>query len=301
MWKALMNTQNPHATLQQASVIDIVTFGYKAGLKSIGPITRLILPIILLYAVSTTSVYTISNEMKAGVQPGVTHWVLLVGMGLLSVVSWIGYVYLSYPITRYVRDVYWNEIDENLYSYLIPRRSLLGCWGIGLLWGLMLLPVSLLGMVGLLLLIVPGVAVFSYYYSMYSLLIAGYMSDPDRGAFSAISEVFGLLKGNFWRTVALGVMTWLIYISMSGMMIGLQMGLELLQEFSPSLTRNLWYPLAYGTLTGVICWFSMAVGHGTVLFVMYRYLFDLRTRAQVTAPIDLAAYQGRSNSSAGNG
>jgi hypothetical protein len=222
-------------------------------------------------------------------------------MGILSVISWAGYVYLSYPIARYVRDAYWNETAENLYSYLIPRRSLLGCWGIGLLWAMMAMPVGLVGIIGLLLLIVPGVAVFSYYYSMYSLLIAGYLSDPDRGVFGTISDIFALLKGNFWRTVALGVMTWLIYACMSGALIGLQAGLEMLQEFSPSLTRNLWFPLAYGTLTGVICWFSMAVGHGTVLFVMYRYLFDLRARAQVAAPIDMATYQGRSNSSTGNG
>lgn len=278
-----MNNENQQ--LERASVVEIVTYGYKACLKSLWPITRLILPVVLIYAVSITGMYMTCIGIDANGQTGKLQNLLVQVTLIMTVVSWLACAYMYYPVARYIRDVCWNEARDNVFGYLIPQKSLLGCAGLILLLVAAFMPVAVLGTIGFLFLIVPGMMVFTYFYTWFAMALAIYLGNPELGIINAMSETCNLFRGNNWRVIAVGFPTWFIYAMVSVPLFGVHFGLEMLQALWPFMVQNAFFAIAYLTTTSLTMGISIAVGFSSMLFVQYRFLFDLRARSKPMPPV----------------
>ena len=287
-----MSQSIPSEIHTPASILDIISYGYKRAVKIIGPVSRFSLPFILILGVGN-GIFASALYAQGRVQPQV----LLGSLGILpvfAVLSW----YLHYCVAHYVRDVFWAEPESNLFSYLLPKRSLLGAVGVMLLSVGMIIPFAIAIVIavffkwaGILVATLPTVIFFTFVYMAFSLIWVAYLKEYSNGLFSAISKSISLLKGNFWRTVGLGVLNFVILCILLSPMNFLNGIIDALSKASSSgvygfglynmlSAYTMLFYIIKVVLSAVTVWFSLCIGYVGALFMLNRYYADLQARAE---------------------
>ncbi len=262
--------------LKPAPAIDIVTYGYKAVLKQLKPLTLLALPMLLMAAMAQTGAFWLqfTGDQSSLAYIGVAILVVALGIG-----GAFGMLYLTYVLSRFVRDLFFAESAErNLYAYYIPKMSLFGIVGIAFIVGALGILAAIAGVIGLLLLVVPGIMVFSLYYVWSSLVYVAYLAKPQQGIFDSMSEIGALLKGNLLRAAGLGILANLIFFLLYAPFLSLDILTEFFRTQPPSFISAPWVPPVYGLMMVLSSWVNMVVGTGGLLFVMNRFYIDLHVR-----------------------
>lgn len=268
------------------SILEIVTYGFKKAVKVFWPVSWLCLPALLLIAVGAGCIEALPIEDST----------FRVKDALFKPLSLV-VVYMNYAIARYTRDVFWeHELKENLWAYLVPDKTLLGICGIGLLTTFYGMGAGLLGMLGLLLLVVPGVAILSYYYVWSGMFYTLYLLKPEEGVWAARHAVARLFKGNFWRTAGLGLLVSLVSLLPMLPMVFLSGGLEILREMPPSFLPPFAFALLYGSLHATVYWISLAICFTGLSFVLNRYYQALQSRfdQSINSVVQFNAFQQNS-------
>lgn len=261
--------------MEPLSALDVVTYGYKGVLARIGPLSMLCLPVLLLYGLSEAFGFWFQFGNQDTGATLVTGALYLIS----AIFSTLGIVYLNYSIGLYIRDLFFEEsTNPNLFSYLVPRMSLIGVIGIGLMTGAIGIGVAILGVLGLLLFVVPGVMVFSFYYVWSSLIYVAFLAKPEQGVFNAISEVGALLKGNFLRAVGVGLMACVIYVMLYSPFLVVEVAVEFFREQPPSFFSEPWALVVYTLLMAGSGWVSLVIGSGGLIFILNRFYVDLHAR-----------------------
>ncbi len=275
----------------RAPVVDIVSFGYKKFFQHLLPMTKLSLPALLFSGLITGFVYGDLARLE-GSQAGsdipmselgflfVTLGLFLLGLLLMC--------YMLYVSLRYARDVYMDEVDENLYNYLLPKDTLLGIIAISLINFVATIPILVVMVIGFFLLIIPGLVVlvgFVYLGLRFSLVWKIYMLSPENGIIDAYRESWNLTEGNVLRCIGLSFI-----ISFISGLIAFPFGifegiLKAVAQFNPGFTSGLVFALIASALVMLSYWAKFILGPGGSYFVGYRFLFDLKARKE--NPYDL--------------
>jgi hypothetical protein len=143
---------------------------------------------------------------------------------------------------------------------------------------LLAIPVFIIGGIGLLLLVAPGVMWFSYVFTAYNLISAIVVDKPDLGVFGSIKEGFRLLKNNMLRTIGLGLSSLVISIiitlplSLINGMIGVYL------RKAPASASSIGLFVLSAGIHSALSWFSLTVGLCGTVLIMYRYIQDLKAR-----------------------
>jgi len=254
---------------EPASIFDMVTFGYKKAFKTLWPVTRICLPLLVVYAAGSGLIEAIASGLLPDKLRVDLHNLF---SSALLVLNW--------SIACYARDAYWREAEPNPMTYLKPNRTLLGVAGIGLITAFYGIGAGLAGMLGLLLLVVPGIVIFSYFYIWSGLFYTVYLLEPENGVWAARHRVAALLRGYFKRTAGFGLLAGLVWLLAMTPVIFMSVGLELLKELPPSFFHaTLFYGL-YGLLDGAMEWFILAFGFTGYSFILNRYYDDLQVRRE---------------------
>jgi hypothetical protein len=276
----------------KASVLDIVSYGYRAAIRHIWPLTLIALPAILL---SSYQGFHSASDFEAGVAAGQAS-----RLGHTSIptmyIGWIAYLiplYFNYCATLYSRDVYFNQVDRPIYSYIFGEKKTLST--ISIFSGICLLaliPTGLIGIIGLILLIIPGIIWFTYILMVYNMAIVLILQKSTMGVKWSIQEILRLLKNHTGRTIGLGLLVWLI-----GTIVAVPITLPgILISMGPQMSGNLIMSILSACSYGLGTWLSMSIGIGGVVFTTYRYIADLKIRhgdedadSMLPAPIEQKA------------
>jgi len=268
-----------------ASILDIITFGYKSAFKTLWPVSKLTLPWLLLY----TLCQSYSAMQLAIIQTRVPQEIMA-HMGWIAILALLFmpvFLYLHYGVARYVRDYFWTEPEGNSFRYLLPQKTVLGVLGIVLLTIVASVPITIAGLIGLLFLIIPGLIIFTYFYSASSLAYVNYLYQPEQGVLESIFKPLRLLKGHFWRTVGLGFLSFLVLMIISGPLSVFQQVLSAMGKFNPSFMYSWLFYALYTVNMLVMVWFNLCIGYVGTLFITNRYLADLQARASEEIPLTL--------------
>ncbi len=277
-----------------ASVVDIVSFGYKKMFENLWPLTRMCLPILILNGVT----WGMIQQEMVGFQDRKDNLSLndLLQMGLSFVVLFFVSIllyYLMYAIVRYCRDLYRDELEEPWYQYLFPKKSLLGVLGLGFLQVAASIPAIVIIVIGFLFLIVPGVAMLMLFgYGCYLVYLV-YIDKPERGVFDSIRYTVELVKPNWLRTIGLACVVTLINMIISIPFSVVSSIISAVAQLMPSLQQSFLYFLTNAVLYTAMYWVQMVIGVGGVAFVLYRYLFDMEYRQASEAAIADEKLQNR--------
>lgn len=270
------------ATEAPVSILDIVTYGFKKAVQAFWPVSWLCLPALVCLALGGAVIESVPIDDS----------VIRVKDALYKPLSLI-VLYMNYAIARYARDVFWSEPKENLWTYMIPDRTLWGVCGIGVLTVFYGMGAGLLGMLGLLLLVIPGIAIFSYYYVWSGMFYTVYLRKPEAGVWSARHETARLFKGNFWRTAGLGLVVSLVSVLPMLPMVFLSGGMEILREMPPSFMPTYAFSILYGILYAAIYWVSLGICFSGFSFVLNRYYQELQSRLEqsLSGVVQMSAFQ----------
>lgn len=292
---------------EPVSALDIVTYGYKAGLKSLWPVTRVVLAFALLYApLATVYVRAISSQGNSPPDVSMVMFMAAFMLFCLGVTFWS-----YYAITRYVRDCFRNQVAGNPLLYLLPRWDLLGGMGIGVVYLMSLAACGVMFMAGMIammmglgvvnivsgggspvlfaalgigvvvLVFLPMLLGINYINTLFGFVFSVYMSSPEKGVFAAFGETFRMMRGHFWRTVGISLMTWVV-----NFILMLPMGLigffsRLLTQSDPTFMDSAAFLIGYTVLAFLGNWVNIAISMSGFVFVLYRYYLDLSLRAEM--------------------
>jgi hypothetical protein len=260
-----------------ASVLDIVSFGYRRLFQCLKPLTLLASPFVLLAALveawffpnlgdiqeqsSTTDVFSFFSADPAG------YTAASYGMTFLMILLLFSYL-------RYIRDVYTNTPKAPLQHYLMPNRRLWGIVGFSLLLGLGLIIGIVIMVMGLFLLVLPGLAILTgivYLLVRISMILPAYTHHTGQGLGQSLAESWRLTRGHFWRTLGMlalvEIINFLIVLPFVG--VGAAVGL-----FSSALNTFAWPMTFLYYLLYHWAYYTLIIGGMT--FVLYRYYFDLQ-------------------------
>lgn len=270
------------ANYPPASILDITSYGFRAALRHIGSMTLILLPLLIPLALGYGFSYATILQASKGDFTNPMGFVIGIFMQFGCIL--LSY-YLYYVILRYVRDVFFEAVQPNLFSYLLPKFSLLGVLGLALLLMIAWIPAGIVMLIGFILVIVPGIIAVLYFSVWSSMIFVTYLAHPEKGISSALVEVYQLLKGSFWRSIGLVMLVGLINMIISSPVGIINYISQILVETNPSFLESIWFALAYTTLYGVGAWFHATVGVSGGFFVMYRFYFDLRNRRDGFKPV----------------
>lgn len=306
-------TTATNPTLPPASIMDIVSFGYKNAFRCVGPVTKLIWPVVLLHGLLLSFYHPAIVEFAEHGSFDSEKFLQLLGTGACLVINGLLLGYLQYVIVRFVRDLYWSTPKPSLWSYLKPEASLGGyvlfSLGLGVLTALavsasgLLIFLGIVTIIGWIVTFPLTIAVWLFYcwYAIprYQMVLAIYFGHQDK-SFSenlgfAFTECANVLRGSFWRTFGLGLLVSVVYLALSLSFIFCN-GLEgFLEKQNPSFLHSIWFTVSYGLTTSLATWFALIM-HGGAFFVMYRYYYDIKIRRIAAAPVQMAEYQTRGGS-----
>lgn len=262
--------------LKPASAVDIVTYGYKAVLKQLKPLTLLALPMLLASGMAQAGAFWLQ---VAGDQSSLAYIGVALAVVVLGVGGAIGMLYLTYVLSRYVRDLFFADtVEANLYAYYWPKMSLFGVIGIAFIVAALGLLAAIAGVIGLILLVVPGLMVFSLYYVWSSLVYVAYLAKPQQGIFDSMSEIGALMKGNLLRAAGLGILANVIFFLLYAPFLSLEVATEFFKTQPPSFLGEAWVTPVYGLLMTASGWVNVVIGTGGMLFVLNRFYIDLHIR-----------------------
>ncbi len=300
--------ENPSGLFAPASVMEVVTFGYKAALKCFWPLTVMTAFFSLSYGPAATWYVRFSQQLADGPSLEKFAYIAFFSLFTLGITLW-GY----YAMNRYARDLFLAE-PGNPLACLVPGKDLLGALAVGFfyllaLFGLFVgfgilsfgvflvagvLSVSMAGseavigiivIVSLLALMVPMFLCVTGLNTVFGLVLAAYVLNSDAGVFHAFGETFRVLGRNFWRTVGLSFMCWLVNVllmipvSAAGGVMGYMSG------NSPSFLDSPAFLVGYTLLATVGNWLGMVIGMGGFVNVVFRYYYDLKIRAGRTGDL----------------
>lgn len=262
-------------------VLDIVSYGYRQFFRAIVPLTKLSLPFLLFAAITGGFIYPDLLKVQAAGEPSVEDLGMFLAMSSMMGLGTVVMYYALYPMLRYVRDVYADEIKDSLFSYLIPQGSLLGLLGIMICYAVGSVLAVLLTFIGFLLLVVPGLVLIGGIFFLnyrFAMVWVAYMDAPSQGVFNAFRESWRLTENNFWRTVGLGIVCTIIQSILNFPFSLVDFFMGFLSGLNPSMVNHPVFPVVSASLLGVSYWAQFVLGFGGIIFVFYRYLFDLRVR-----------------------
>jgi len=260
----------PNTTSSEASVIDIVSFGYRQAFQNLLPVTKLAIPTIIIGALLGAVQF-----YQAGLKPRDPQQIII-ALAILPLM--FVNLYNSYCVSRYARDRYFSEVQDSMFSYWIPNSTLVKVILLGLLGSLLFIPMSIVGLIGIVLLIVPGLIWFTYCFTAYNLIFALLLDKPDLGVLGSIKEGFRLMKNNINRTIGLGLLTGIIYFAIYFPMSFLRGVLSGVARFLHSDASSIGILGLSAALNALISWFAITVGLCGTMFVLYRYITDLKAR-----------------------
>lgn len=283
------------ARMERASILEIVTFGFKGMVKSMLPLTLIALPYVLLAGIDGYFYFRMSLSGQPDLLAALGHFATqMIGM------------YFFYCASRYIRDVYWEEAGNPL-AYLLPRMTLFGALAIGFFYLVTVLgigvgvgitavlmallgPLGLVVMIGGILCLIPVVIYIATYFC---LAFAVYLGTPENGLFAAMRESFRMINGNFWRSMGLATLVWIINLIITAPVLGVFFALGMLSTMSASVADTPMFLLGFAGLMAVASWSQVVLGQGGLVFVLYRYYYDLRIRLEGGQAVDLAEYRER--------
>jgi hypothetical protein len=261
---------SPNTMNSEASVLDIVSFGYRQAFQNLGASTKLAIPTIIVGAL-----LGIVQYYQSGLPPrDPKQLIFVLGMLPLGLVN----MYNSYCISRYARDRYFDEVQESLLSYWIPNGTFVKVILLGILGALAFIPVGFVGIIGLVLLIIPGIIWFTYAAMTYNVIFALLLDNPTRGVRGNIKEGFRLLKGNIPRTIGLSLLSGLVYVVITFPMSLLRGILNAIARILHSDVASIGLIGLSAGINAIVCWFAITVGLCGTMFVLYRYIEDLKAR-----------------------
>ncbi len=281
--------------MERASVLEIVTFGYKGMVKSILPLSLIALPFVLLAGIDGYFYFRMSMTGEPDVLAALGHFATqMIGM------------YFFYCVSSYIRDVYWDEA-KNPLAYLLPRMTLFGALGIGFFYMLACLgigvgvgisavilallgPLGIVFMVGGILCLIPAVIYIATYFS---LAFVVYLGTPEDGLLSALGSSFRMISGNFWRSMGLATLVWIINLVINVPVLGVFFAIGVMSSMNASVADSPMFQLGFAGLMAVASWSQVVLGQGGIVFVLNRYYHDLKARLEGGQAVDLAAYRER--------
>lgn len=205
------------------SITQVVGVGIRLWIKSFGLALPFALLIGILNAALQFGMKPYTHALKAAAQDQSQASMVLVegghhgALGLITglafiVVSLLLFAGMIYRINAAVKN---NPMsfDQALFA---ACRKVLPLIGVYCLTVLMI-------MVGLFLLVIPGIALMFYLVFAFALVVI-----TDLGVIDSIRESFHLVSGNFWRTVGTMLLILLVYIVVAlicGFVLGLTEGI----------------------------------------------------------------------------
>lgn len=292
------------ANYQPASVLDIASFGYRTVAKHVIPLTKLSVVFVFIHALIQGVTMGAMQMAKNGDSVGFSV-AALVGYGMLAIGGMVIW-YLHYPVMRYVRDFYFQEQPtQNVFGYLVPQIDFLGILLFVLIMGAATIPLFcviglIYGAASVFLVLVPFVGIIVWlvvvfflivawccFLFLFTLLIATYMTHPEKGVIAAIEETWNNLSDNFWRTIVLACTVTLVEIVITFPLMAINAVAGMLMSTNPSLSASIPYVLLYAFLYGISQWFHMVFAVGGSYFAVYRYLIDIRGRREETSPLSI--------------
>jgi hypothetical protein len=268
-------------TYAPTPVLDIVSFGYRKFFNHLLPLTKIASPFLLFASLVIGFVYPEQLRIQRITEPGLADIIPILTMyGMLLVATGV-MQYSLYAGIQYVRDVYYDEVNPSLASYMIPKMSLFGVFSIFSLYMVSFIFAVIITFIGFLLLILPGLAMLVgifYATNRLALVWVSYFNDPKLGVMHAFRQSWALTENNFWRTVGLCFVTTVIQtiISLPFNLIDFIIGL--ISGFNPSFVANPLFPFMYSVLMAVSYWAQFVLGVGGMMFVFFRFFFDLQSR-----------------------
>ena len=292
--------------LQPISCLDVVSGGYKRGLKGLKAMTLLTWPGLLICGMFMTGFYR--YLLTPSFNPEAELLISLANQGIFYMVA----CFFAYGMARYLADMYRDDPPKRLIRYLIPDWSLLGVSLIGALCsvslavtmfmviagGMLVLAISawLLGAAAIVeqlrmlvgFLFIGGVLVFYGVIILaavtttvvHCLMASMYLLYPEEGLGFAVWETAKLVLGrNFWRTVGLSLGVTLVTTALMSPLLLLDAVSAVLMESSPGMMESLAFTLLCTGLFAVHVWVVMDIGFSGFLFTMFRYCMDMQIRA----------------------
>lgn len=268
---------------EPASVLDIVSFGYRKLFRTLGPLTKLSLPVALLSGVLMGSAYPILLKMQhyaMAAPQSFDDMATLLGVGVAVLFGVMLMFYFFYVLLRYARDLYLDEVQKNIYAYLKPEQKFVGMIGIAFLLAIATIPIGLILFLGFLFLVVPGLIV------VLALIFAGvrlvlvwniYMIKAS-DIFDAFVRSWQLTRGNFWRTLGLVFLVAIIQNIIGLPFSVLSSANDAIASLNPSFTNTVLFQLICTIIFSIGYWAQYVIGLGGSIFVYYRYYFDLEAR-----------------------
>jgi hypothetical protein len=252
-----------------SSIMDIVSCGYKMAFRTLLPISILCLPYLVLFLAGSIWIeLAISNSQDSNTKEQLYNLLRL------------PLCYWNYVIARYVCDVLQDKVRKNLASYLCPGSTFLGVIGIGIITIVYGIGYGIAALLGLLLLVIPGLAVISYYHMMCGMLYIDYLLNPQDGIWAVRKRVAFMLKGQFLRTAALGGIACLVMIVALLPLFIIDMVKVFIEEQAVSVMHSAPFLAAYGCFMTLTEWFTLAFGFAGYCYILNYYWHDLRIREE---------------------
>ncbi len=273
-----MNTVTPPG---KSSISEILHDGYQGLLESLIPLTKLGLPFFIFGGATSGFIF---SDNSIFLHPHRIHSFqelskLLAGSGLMILIS-VVMAYVYYIFIRYIRDTYQNAVKSDLYDYLIPQMDLLGLIGLMLISIFLSIPALVVILIGLILLVVPGIIILIYFSTWVMMLYVTYINNSKAGILEGLRENLGLLKGMFWRTVALGFIAGLVKFLIELPFSFILQAVMAIARLHPGAGQTYSLPILFSVLFSATYWAHFVLGTGGFLFVMMRYYWDLRDQHQ---------------------
>ncbi len=283
----------PNPQYQPASVLDIVSFGYRQVFKILWPLTKLALPFLILCSVTMGALMPSYMHFSMGMQSHAfqsgfqENFVTSLFYGFLFFIIGVLQYYLFYVFLCFIQDLYLDTVKPNLFSYWLPQKNLLGLLGISFLFLAASIPASVILLIGFILLVLPGLAVLAgilFFMIRLAFTWIAYMLEPETGILDAFQKSWALTQHNFWRSVGLLCLILVIqgiifapFGLISIIITGLSFSLMGQGHFVFSIVYTLYFAIRF--------WAQYVIGIGGLIFISYRYVFDLEARKNATVSI----------------
>ncbi len=281
-----------HFSGKPASLFEILTFGYKAAWRLLGPLTLLTLPFALACGF-TEAYYRTWQDFWSG-------------MGVLLMTA-VCTLYGFYAVSRYMRDTLMAEPSPGLFSYWLPRVNGFGFAWIGLLHSFVMVVIVVGDMlmitrisnqellrlfqatgywsqfwasvVVLALFLLPVATLGSYANVAFGLYLAEYLARPGYNIVAAMMAWLRVLRdASPARLMMLGFIATLLGAILALPAWEIVAIKEAVSDVNPSLAVNPAFFALDLLISALDNWFYMAIGFAGFMAAMFRLNADLQCR-----------------------
>jgi hypothetical protein len=140
------------------------------------------------------------NEDVAIVIAGISGLLMLVAVLLMIPLS----IYYYYCQFRFIPESYKTPASQfSMQKLWAFDNNLWGFLGLGILLILIYIPVYIAGIIGMICLIVPGLAIFALYYAYMLISLFAFCENPADGVTAPLGKAMTLIKEDWMRWLAL--------------------------------------------------------------------------------------------------